>query len=335
MKGKIIGIASFIAVVAIVLVYMFLNRFEYNEPGTIGNTAGNLYNGGLFCEYEGSVYFANPYDDNSLYKMDLDGSNVEKLHGDTVSYINVANDNIYYERFNYESGVEAVFRGSLYGVYRLEDGDSKSNELNTGLVKSLVLCDNTIYYLSYNEDDLFEMRAVDIDGKNDRKIADKAYLLACVSNGNLYFAEVEGNHNLLKLNTETGIISTYKDGNFYMPIVSKEYIYYIDLNNDRKLCRMKMTDDSVEVLSDEKVVNYNLSEKDNVLFYQVENSVEDHRLMKMTLQGENITEIMEGDAFNISITSKYTYFFKKMAGKDVLYRMETNGVSIPEMYVVE
>lgn len=40
------------------------------SPETVGNTAGNLNNSGYFCEYDGTVYFANAYDSNTLYSMD-------------------------------------------------------------------------------------------------------------------------------------------------------------------------------------------------------------------------------------------------------------------------
>ena len=60
------------------------NRIQYNESYVNGNTAGNLYNGGLFCESSGKVFFANPDDYNRLYAMDLNGSNLEKLCNDRI-----------------------------------------------------------------------------------------------------------------------------------------------------------------------------------------------------------------------------------------------------------
>lgn len=35
-----------------------------------GNTPGNLYNGGLFAESDGNIYFSNPLDYGFLYVMD-------------------------------------------------------------------------------------------------------------------------------------------------------------------------------------------------------------------------------------------------------------------------
>ena len=54
MKRKIIAIFSVIFIVLILVsagIVMQLNkRITPNSEGTVGNTAGNLYNGGLFCE---------------------------------------------------------------------------------------------------------------------------------------------------------------------------------------------------------------------------------------------------------------------------------------------
>ena len=36
------------------------SKIKYNTSYVNGNTAGNLYNAGLFCEKNGTVYFANP-----------------------------------------------------------------------------------------------------------------------------------------------------------------------------------------------------------------------------------------------------------------------------------
>ena len=39
-----------------------MNAHKYNEGYVNGNTAGNLYNNGLLCEYGDKIYFANPED---------------------------------------------------------------------------------------------------------------------------------------------------------------------------------------------------------------------------------------------------------------------------------
>lgn len=333
MKKKII-FGAIILVVAVLGIFLFFkNRFTYNDENVMGNTAGNLYNEGLFCEYEDTVYFANPYDEYNLYKMNSDGSNVEKVYGDRAYYINVANDYIYYERFNYKSGVEVVFRGSLYGLFRYKDGDSKPEELHNGIVDNVALCGNNLYYRRYDDINLYQLSKVKIDGDDDKVLSDSDYTPIAVSNGNIYFTEVDGSHDLLRLNTDTDTVTVFKEGNFYMPIICGNFVYYIDLDNNRTLTRMNLTNDDTQIIAEDKVVNYNLSENEGVIFYQAENSVEEHKLVRIDLEGQNQVDVAEGDCFNISITSRYTYYITKIADIDTLYRVNTTGIAIPENFV--
>ena len=332
MKKKII--AALIAIVVIVLgvVLYLMNRFEYNDEGVVGNTPGNLYNEGLFCETDEYVYFANPYDDYHLYKMTHDGKNAEMLCGDVTSYINVYNDYIYYKRFNYNSSVEVVFKVTLYVIFRLKDGDSKPEELHTGIVDGISLLGNSLYYRSFEDNRIFKLAIVGVDGKDDKIISQKDYNPVASFDGKFYFAETDGNHNLMVMDPKNNSVSTYKTGNFYMPIVTEKYIYYIDLDNSRKLSRINKKTNEIEVLTDDKCINYNVNEEYNVIFYQAENSVEDHKIAKMAVDGSNQVDIISGDYRNISITKEYTYFIGTIGEDDLLYRVSTSGISIAEIF---
>ena len=44
----------------------FMNRIPSNDISVTGNTGGNLNNGGLFCELDGKIYFANSYDNDRM-----------------------------------------------------------------------------------------------------------------------------------------------------------------------------------------------------------------------------------------------------------------------------
>ena len=48
-------------------IYYRNNKTTLNNENAVGNTSGNLINGGLFCEYDNKIYFANPNDYNKLY----------------------------------------------------------------------------------------------------------------------------------------------------------------------------------------------------------------------------------------------------------------------------
>ena len=115
-KIIVLSILAVILAAAGVYIYSYINRFVYNDPNLAGNTAGNINNGGLFCEYNGYIYFSNPYDDGALYRMNSDCTNARKLSDDHVAYINVDGNHIYYVRNN--SGPDraaSILHGYLFG----------------------------------------------------------------------------------------------------------------------------------------------------------------------------------------------------------------------------
>ncbi len=68
-KNILIISITFVILAAIFVIMILGNRIPMNEDSAVGNTPGNLNNGGYFCEADGVVYFANAYDNYALYSM--------------------------------------------------------------------------------------------------------------------------------------------------------------------------------------------------------------------------------------------------------------------------
>ena len=120
----------------------------YSDEHTTGNTSTNLLNGGLFAESGDTIYFANPYDQNSLYSMDKKLSHVKKLHDDYTSYINAAGRYIFYTRRNDKKGTDsqALFSFSTTGLYRINSNGQGLKQLYREPSQSLSLLGNHIFY---------------------------------------------------------------------------------------------------------------------------------------------------------------------------------------------
>ncbi len=337
MKKKVTGIIIFIIIVLAiaggVVAYILSNKMEYNDENATGNTAGNLYNGGLFCENDGYIYFSNPNDFNQLYRMDEDGTNLKKIHGDKPRYLNICNDYIYYVRFNHDSGQEVVFRGNMFGVYRMDKDGSDVEELYDDLADSLLLVGNNLYFQSYNDKELIEVKSVGIDGKKLERISTDDYMPLSFYNGSIYYSNVTGNHNIVKMEPKDNLPMTVKTGNYYMPIVEDGVMYYIDVDAGYSLVKENLGTGEKKVLTEDKVINYNVSTKYGVIYYQCENDDIDHRLMMMDINGENETVVEKGDFSNIHITKNYTYYYRITAGVDSeLYYVETGKEPNPKEF---
>ncbi len=326
-KNIIIGVAVMLVVIVCVVVGVVIvnnNKFRYNEEGAIGNTTGNLYNGGTFCQYEDKIYFANPADGGTLYSMNLDGTGIKKLYNDIATYIQVVDGYIYYVRTN-EITEGEVIRGTLYGIYRLKIGGNDPVTIYQGIVDSMVVCGNYIYFKSYDDESLIQFKKVKVDGKELSVVSNEDYEALAVWNNDVYFTEPEGGGTLKYVNAGSDAIHTSSAGNYYMPSFSDGYFYYIDLNNDMKLCRMSLSTNQVTVLDEGRCINYNVSSEYGVIYYQLENE-DGHKLRRMDIFGTNKTTIAEGDYCNIHITKNYTYYYEFVsAAKKQLYCVETNG----------
>lgn len=334
---KIIIIFSVIIIAAAggIIAYNIINRFEYNDSGAVGNTTGNLYNQGLVCEYGEYVFFSNPNDNGALYKMNKDGTEFEKIYDDNTSYICIYNDMIYYKKFNGTQNKDKLFSRVLYGIQRLKTNGKGSLMLHNGKIDCMVLCGNYIYYRYYDDETFFSLRKVKIDGKEDILISDEDYEPIAVFNGKIYLTDVTDTHNIMVLDTENDSIRTLAQGNFYMPDVYNGYLYYIDLNNNRRLTRMSMSTRETEVISNDSVINYNLGGKYGVIYYQAENSTDEHKLVRIALNGMGYNTIAQGDYNKIGITEKYTYFYKKIGDESIMYRTPTKGAVDVEKFTPE
>ncbi len=336
MKKRIIKILIVVVVLVLVIGGMvatiLMNRFEYNDEDAVGNTAGNLYNGGLFCEEGDYIYFANPNKSNQLYRMDADGDNIEKLHSDKASYINICGDYIYYVRNNHEDGQQAVFRGNLYGVYRLKKGDSVAKGLYEEIADSLMLTGNKLYFRSYNDEDLIRNRSINIDGSKLTAVSENDYVPLSVYDGYVYYSNVDANHNIVKMDVDNDNTSTLKQGNYYMPIVEDGVLYYIDVEAGYKLTKEDLSSGKVTVLTEDKCVNYNVHTEYGVIYYQCENDETDHRFMRMDLDGNDLTLVDSGACSKIHITKKYTYYCKLAGAENIWYYVETGKASQPKEF---
>lgn len=271
---------------------------------TIGNTAGNLNNSGLFCEYNGKVYFSNGNDNGTLYVMNSDETEVQKLNDSHVSFINASEKYLVY----YQSGTAAESGlGSLVsnmGIYRSNLKGNQVKCLDDSICTALVLSGNHIYYQHYNNQEYTRLYKADIGGKETWEVDNRIINPNCVVNGTIYFNGTEVDHYLYGLNTKNDTITTIWAGNVWNPIVDNNYVYYMDLSNHYGLSRYSFLDNSVEILTNDRVDSFNVY--GNMIYYQT--AGKEPALKRMHTDGSENELVMDGTYSNINITSQYVYF---------------------------
>ena len=303
-----IGVASYMS-----------SRVKYNDDSYLGNTSGNLINKGLFAEHNGKIYFSNPYDGDKLYSMNSDCTGIKKLSDDSVSYINVTDNYIFYVRNNFDKdNAGMIFRGQLYGVIRSDLKGKKAKALTVDVISSMALIGNRVYYGSYDNGKIQTMYT-SIDKKETATIKNTQLPLYSISDNKLYYSGTDGEHNIHSYNLSTGLTDTLLEGNTYLASMNDDILYYLDMANNYALTAYDTITGVTAVLYDGRCINYNIY--DDVIFFQTEDG--NNALHRMNIDGTNDTVILSGNTDNISCTSEYTFF--TFYGQNMLYRVPTHG----------
>lgn len=309
-KTKILSFLVLIIILVIIILlsvsYRFNKETTFNSGNISGNTAGNLYNNGIFCEYNGKIYFSNSYDEGDLYVMNLDGSHITKLYDDTVSYINAAGKYIYYARNNLnEDNLNEIFRGNLYGVYRIDQTGKNIISLSDETCGVVSLGNNQIFYQQYTADTALTLKSISIDGSNKKDLSDTAINPSCIVDGTMYYNNVSDNYNLMAMDIETGSTSVIYDGTCWNPIYDDNYIYFMDIENNYVLSRINLSTLEKQDLGTGRIDTYNLNEE--YIYFQT-NDETNPSLNRMKKDGTEVETILSGNFCNINVTSEYVYF---------------------------
>ncbi len=308
MKKNVFSTALIVGIAVLILIFAgaasFLgSRVTPNPEGTIGNSAGNLNNSGLFCEYDGKVYFANSYDHNSLYSMNLAEEELRKLNDVNVCNILAGGKYLYY--FQYGNSETTGF-GSLRPLksfIRCKLNGKNSASLTKDVVSKAQLVDNSLYLLvaGKSHPEFYTMKT---DKSNKTLLADYEINPACASNGVIYYNGTQTDHYLYGLDTSTNSSSEIWEGNIWYPIVQGDYVYYMDVAENYRLCRYSLTQNVVEVLSEERIDCFNVNH--GYIYYQ---TCDDNPCLKsMREDGTGVQILAEGIFTNINMTSQHVYF---------------------------
>ena len=290
---------------AVLLVGRFAGRIPMNAPGTVGNTAGNLNNAGLFCESDGIVYFSNPLDNASLYSMTPDEQEITKLGNSSVRNILAGGKYLYYFQAaaSGEGGLGYLRTRSSFN--RCLKSGKNITSMTTDVVVTGQLVDNYLYLLTAGDPTpvFFKLK---IDQSDKVILAEYPINPACAEDGVIYYNGTQSNHYLYALDTANGdTVSEVWAGNIWYPYLIENYVYYLDVANDYRLCRYDYHQNVIEVLTEDRVDCFNVG--GGYIYYQC-NSSSAPALKMMRTDGSEAATVAQGNYTNINMTSRYVYF---------------------------
>lgn len=324
---RILILAVIILIIAGYFIFnYFINRTHWNDTFVNGNTAGNLYNNGIFCEHDGTIYFSNPNDNHYLYSMNTDGSNVKKLYEDVASFINADDHYVYYVRNNLSRENKFSFlhfNTNSLCRYDLTTKNVKILDIAPSLYASLI--GNYLYYIHYDTETASTLFRTKLDG-SDREQVDQNPYFTCSANGQyLYYNGIANDHNIYQMDTNTGTSRMICLGNYWMPSADNENIYFLDCENNYSLVRLSRSQTEPVTIVGDRIEYYNVY--GNTIYFQRNNLDGDAAFCSVSTDGSNYQVILEGNYTNINVTSQYVYF-SEMGDEDTVYQMPLGGGSI-------
>lgn len=316
MKNKkllyIIGGIVIVLLIAVIISNL-TSRVKMNPAGTVGNTAGNLNNDGLFCEYDGTVYFANPADNGALYSMSPNETEIKKLNNLQVRNILAGGDYLYY--FQYGSSENAEFDSGISSKsFNRSNLKGKNVQgISRDVVVSAQLVDNYLYMLIASDGGPVFSK-LKIDKSDSAILANYEINPACAENGIIYFNDTRETHYLQGWDTSSDTKFDVWDGNIWYPVMQGDYVYYLDVAENYRLCRYSLSQNLVEVLTNDRVDCYNI--RNGYIYYQ--KNGDQPQLKCMLADGSNAMVVADGNYTDINTTSAYVYF-RDFANENVWY----------------
>jgi len=214
----------------------------------IGNTSGNLMNGGQYAVADGWVYCSYETFDEStlsiktgLFKMKSDGTNMTRLADGEHKSINIVGENIY--------------TLTDEGVYTVKT-DGTSGHIISGIPADrygmILVLDETIVYMNVNG----QIYRNSVDGKNPQKIASVNAYGFYYHDGWLYYGINDTSYTIQKVKMDgsstTGVSTGGRDFVF-----ANNRIYFRNMMDQAKVYSMALDGSDRKKISDVDVNSIN------------------------------------------------------------------------------
>lgn len=310
-------------IIVIVVLILIGNRASvklYDDPNTVGNTSGNLLNGGLFCESDNKIYFTNPADDDTLYSMDMDLSHLKKIIDDKASYINAAGNYIFYTRRNDKkaSTGEGLLSLSATGLFRITKDGKTLGKLYEDPTQVANLSGNYVYYQHYDNDKGLQLFSAKIDGSSNERLSEEGVAPYVIENGMIYFTGLDKDHMIHTMNTNGSGKNVLFDGNCTSLMKAGNHLYYMDMNQNYALARIDLESNESQTLINTRIATYNVDEAESSVYYQVDDG-ENNGLYRLDLENNETEQLAVGDYNFLHLISNYL-FYESYEG-DTIYVM--------------
>ena len=206
------------------------------------------------CALQGDrIYYANNYDNGTLYSMNTDGSDNRKLNDDWTSLFYVSGDRIYYQN------------GKDGKIYAMNTDGSGQQKLSDDASGNINVAGGRIYYS--NRDDDFTLYSMNTDGSDRKKLnGDNPLYMNVVDDRIYYSGDLSGIKGIYSVKTDGTDRIKLTDDSPYCMTVADDWVYYNNENDGYKLYAVRIDGSDRHKLNDDYGLNINVV--DNRIYYQ-------------------------------------------------------------------
>lgn len=262
-----------------------------SEPyGPLGNSNGNISNGGMSVRSSNWIYFMNYGDNNALYRLNTDDFTEEKISEDQGFYLNIFGNELIYCNASENNH-----------LYRMNLESLKAEPVIEDMSANVLVSDDWIYYISRNESEneakysrIFRIRS---DGSNREQLSEEPAAAFNIS-GNIIFYLNLNDQSLAMIRTDGTGQSKISDIPMNYITVYEDELYYIDGENTL----WKMNHDGTKniQLSEDKTAAFNIS--DGWIYYATSiNDSPELEIRRMDLDGKDRITFNDDNAVSINI----------------------------------
>ena len=297
-----------------------IEQIEVKDTSLKGNSQSNINNHGVVAETKDFFFYVEK---NTIYKNTKTFEDqialIKRPTSEGKDTLNVIEDWVFFRQ-----GKE---------IKRMKIDGSSVTTIFNGYSFDMRIFGNNIYFIRFSDDKLYRM---DLNGRNREVVVDKKVRNMTIYNDMIYYCyespesekveekefylnkiKLDGSEDKLLLKAEVRDI-----------VVDEKYLYYTD--EDFRLFRLDLSDNSIEQVSDENIVKF--VKDDKWIFYTLKDPDDEHRskgLYRMDLDGENIIEV-DKDSYiyevGLGITEDWIFYLSSDDYNDsVLKRKSKDG----------
>lgn len=275
-----------------------------------GNTTGNIANGGFVCEKDDWIY-ASMYK-NGLWKIKKDGSEKVQISKESVNYLNIIGNYIYY------SGSYYLPENDRLRLYRMNLDGTSSTKLSEDIVDDVSVVGDWIYYINVSKGNV--PYKILLDGKGERRISDLQTKYMIVDDGWIYFQK-SNTDTLWKMRTNGSDATelSFVYGSDMHITKSGEFIYFVSDGYDPGIYRIGLDGSNEELVVSGYIDSINFA--DDYLYYN--SSIENLYKIKDDLSSRKT--IGSGVSGSFQITDNWVYYTQYLSDIGKEYRINSNG----------